>query len=189
MRIVSGRFKNKLVNTLETKELRPTLSKIRESIFDVLQDKVINSSWLDLFAGSGLVGIEAASRFAKEIVFVEKNPKHFKLLKQNLSNFNFEYKIYLNDALRALKYFNEEQFDIIFLDPPYETGCIEKVLPVIAERNILKTGGYIIVECTKNENFTQITDNIDFENIKEKIYGGTKLIYLKKKITSCDCIK
>jgi 16S rRNA (guanine966-N2)-methyltransferase len=118
MRIVSGRFKNKLVNTLETKELRPTLSKIRESIFDVLQDKVINSSWLDLFAGSGLVGIEAASRFAKEIVFVEKNPKHFKLLKQNLSNFNFEYKIYLNDSLRALKYFNEEQFDIIFLDPP-----------------------------------------------------------------------
>ena len=89
----------------------------------------------------------------------------FKLLKQNLSNFNFEYKIYLNDALRALKYFNEKQFDVIFLDPPYETGCIEKVLPIIAERNILKTDGYIIVECTKNEDFTQIIANGDYRSV------------------------
>ena len=178
MRIVSGKFKNKLVNTLETKELRPTLSKIRESIFDVLQEKVVDSVWLDLFAGSGLVGIEAASRLAKEIIFVEKNPKHFKLLKQNLSTFNFEYKIYLNDATRALKYFEEEQFDIIFLDPPYETGCIEKVLPIITEKNILKNDGFIIIECTKNENFDDLIKHIGFEKIKEKIYGGTKLLYL-----------
>ena len=178
MRIVSGKFKNKIVNTLETKELRPTLSKIRESIFDVLQEKVVDSVWLDLFAGSGLVGIEAASRSAKEIIFVEKNPKHFKLLKQNLSSFNFEYKVYLNDALRALKYFDEEQFDVIFLDPPYEMGCIQKVLPIIAEKNILKNNGFIIIECTKNENFDDLIKNIGFEKIKEKIYGGTKLLYL-----------
>ena len=67
MRIVSGKFKNKIVNTLETKELRPTLSKIRESIFDVLQEKVVDSVWLDLFAGSGLVGIEAASKLATKL--------------------------------------------------------------------------------------------------------------------------
>ena len=180
MRIVSGKFKNKLVNTLETKELRPTLSKIRESIFDVLQEKVVESVWLDLFAGSGLVGIEAASRLAKEVVFVEKNPKHFKLLKQNLSSFDFEYKVYLNDAMRALKYFNEEQFDVIFLDPPYETGCIEKVLPLIAEKNILKTDGFVIIECTKDEKFDDLISNTGFEKIKEKIYGGTKLLYLQK---------
>ena len=181
MRIVSGKFKNKLVNTLETKELRPTLSKIRESIFDVLQEKVVESVLLDLFAGSGLVGIEAASRLAKEVIFVEKNPKHFKLLKQNLSSFDFEYKVYLNDAMRALKYFNEEQFDVIFLDPPYETGCIEKVLPPIAEKNILKADGLIIIECTKDENFDNLINNIGFEKTKEKTYGGTKLLYLQKK--------
>ena len=178
MRIVSGKFKNKIVNTLETKELRPTLSKIRESIFDVLQDKTVNSVWLDLFAGSGLVGIEAASRLAKEIIFVEKNPKHFKLLKQNLLSFNFEYKVYLNDAFRALRYFSKNQFDIIFLDPPYETGCIEKILPLIKQQNILKEDGIIIVECTKNEDFDEIINTNSFDKIKEKIYGNTKLLYL-----------
>ena len=86
MRITAGKFKNKQVKTVDSDLIRPTLSKIRESLFNVLQNEITDASFLDVFAGSGIVGIEAASRGAKEVIFIEKNPKHYKLLKENLSN-------------------------------------------------------------------------------------------------------
>ena len=89
MRITAGKFKNKQVKTIDSDLIRPTLSKIRESLFNVIQNDIVDAVFLDLFAGSGIMGLEAASRGAKEIIFVEKNPRHFNLLKDNCKKLSF----------------------------------------------------------------------------------------------------
>ena len=180
MRITAGRFKNKQVKTIESALIRPTLSKIRESIFNVLQNEIEEASFLDLFAGSGIVGIEAASRGAKEVVFIEKNPKHYKLLKENLSGLSFENKTFLGDTTNILEKFEENRFDIIFSDPPYKTDLNNKILEIISRKNILKKGGILILECNKEENFSKQIEITGFEIIKEKSYGDTKVIYLTR---------
>lgn len=179
MRITAGKFKNKQVKTIDSDLIRPTLSKIRESLFNVLQNEITDASFLDVFAGSGIVGIEAASRGAKEVIFIEKNPKHYKLLKENLSNINFANKTFLADSCNILEKFNEKYFDIIFSDPPYKTDLNNKILEIVSRKKLLKNGGWLILECNKDEDFTEKIKSCNFELIKEKCYGDTKVLYLK----------
>ena len=178
MRITAGRFKNKQIKTIDSDLIRPTLSKIRESIFNVLQNEVFNASFLDLFAGSGIVGIEAASRGAKEVIFIEKNPKHYKLLKENLNGLAFENKTFLADTTAIIEIFDKNRFDIIFSDPPYKTDLNKKILEIISKKQLLKENGYLILECNKEENFSEQIDTYGYKIIKEKTYGDTKVIYL-----------
>ena len=146
MRITAGRFKNKQVKTIESDLIRPTLSKIRESLFNVLQNNINNADFLDLFAGSGIVGIEAASRGAKEIIFIEKTPKHYKLLKENLNGLDFANKVFLGDATNIIEKFDENRFDIIFSDPPYKTDLNKKILEIIYRKKLLRKNGVLILE-------------------------------------------
>ena len=178
MRITAGKFKNKQVKTIESDLIRPTLSKIRESLFNVLQNEIIDASFLDLFAGSGIVGIEAASRGAKEVIFIEKNPKHYKLLKENLKGLVFENKTFLADTTAIIEKFDANRFDIIFSDPPYKTDLNKKIMKIISEKNLLKENGYLIIECNKEEVFEEEITKYAYKIIKEKIYGDTKVIYL-----------
>ena len=131
MRITAGKFKNKQIKTIDSDLIRPTLSKIRESLFNVLQNEIEDAIFLDLFAGSGIVGIEAVSRGASEVVFIEKNPKHYKLLKENLKNLDFKNKTFLADSTNMLERFNEGYFDVIFSDPPYNTDLNVKIIEII----------------------------------------------------------
>lgn len=181
MRITAGKFKNKQIKTIESDLIRPTLSKIRESLFNVLQNDIENAVFLDLFAGSGIMGIEAASRNAKEIIFIEKNPKHYKLLKTNLKTLNFENKTFLADSINLIEKFNENTFDIIYSDPPYKTDLNNKVLEILSRKKLLKNDGWLIIECNKDEDFSADIENYSFELIKEKIYGDTKVLYLNQK--------
>ncbi len=179
MRITAGRFKNKSVRTIESDLIRPTLSKIRESLFNVLQTDIENASFLDLFAGSGIVGIEAASRGAKEVVFIEKNPVHYRLLKSNLKDFEFDFKTFQGDSTAILERFDEGKFDIIFSDPPYKTDLNNKILEIIARKKLLKEDGIIAIEANKSEDFSKAISENGFEQIKEKNYGDTKVLYIK----------
>ena len=181
MRITAGKFKNKQIKTIESDLIRPTLSKIRESLFNVLQNDIENAVFLDLFAGSGIMGIEAASRNAKEIIFIEKNPKHYKLLKTNLKTLNFENKTFLADSINLIEKFNKNTFDIIYSDPPYKTDLNNKVLEILSRKKLLKNDGWLILECSKEEDFSSDMENYSFELIKEKIYGDTKVLYLQQK--------
>ena len=180
MRITAGKFKNKQIKSIDSELIRPTLSKIRESLFNVLQNDIENSSFLDLFAGSGIMGIEAASRNAKNVIFIEKNPKHFKLLKNNLKDLDFEYKTFLSDSTLMIERFEENSFDIIYSDPPYKTDLNNKILQIISKKNLLKDNGWLILECSKDEDFTNDIEANSFEIIKEKLYGDTKVLYLKQ---------
>ena len=179
MRITAGKFKNKQVKTIESELIRPTLSKIRESLFNVLQNSIENAVFLELFAGSGIVGIEAASRGAKEVIFIEKNPKHYKLLKSNLADLKFEHKTFMADSTNIIEKFDANQFDIIFSDPPYKTDLNKKILEIISRKNLLAKDGILIIECHKEEEFSKEISEAGFEVIKEKTYGDTKVLYIK----------
>ena len=179
MRITAGKFKNKQVKTIESELIRPTLSKIRESLFNVLQNEIENAIFLDLFAGSGIVGIEAASRGAQKVVFIEKNPRHYKLLKSNLADLNFEHKTFMADTTSMLEKFDENKFDIIFSDPPYKTDLNPKILEIISRKKLLAPNGLLIIECHREEDLSKNIAGAGFELIKEKIYGDTKVLYIK----------
>jgi 16S rRNA (guanine966-N2)-methyltransferase len=153
MRISGGIAKGRKIKTKKafTKEkgyeLRPTSSKVRQAIFNILQSRIIDAHFLDLFAGTGAVGIEALSRGSERVVFVEENPIRVGLIKETLERFGFKDRghVLKEDAIRFLKT-SEETFDIIFADPPYRYEHFGLIFSIIAERNILKENGLLIVE-------------------------------------------
>ncbi len=175
--ITAGTWKGKKVKTLESYDVRPTSSKVRESIFNILQTKIQSAMVLDLFAGSGIVGFEALSRGAEKVIFVEKSHKVLQNLQQNISSFDCNCEVIFSDALIALDKIDNIQFDLIFIDPPYKSDLIIPVLEKIKNNNLLNTDGIILVEHPKGTNFDDILDR--FTIFKEKKYGDTYLTFLE----------
>lgn len=180
MRVTAGKYKNKQVKTVKSNDVRPTLSKIRESIFNIIQNKVENSSMLDLFAGSGIMGIEAVSRGVNSVTYIEKNPRTARILKENLREFDFEYKVFIADALKAVDKLAGKKFDIIFVDPPYAAGLLPEVLDKISKNDILSDDGVLIIECGSDYKVDEIIEKTSFIISKQKKYGDTAISIIKK---------
>lgn len=179
MIITGGTCKGRKINTVKSREVRPTSSKVRESIFNMIQSSITNSVMLDLFAGSGVMGLEALSRNAQKVIFVEKNPQVFRILKENLSKFDFDNEIILSDAIKALEKFKDIKFDIIFIDPPYAAGLIEPVLEKIKNNQLINNDSLIIIEHSPDVDVAHIANELYFEIIKEKRYGDTSVTILR----------
>lgn len=178
MRVIAGIHKSKALESLEGRTTRPTMDKVKEGIFNSLQE--ISGVGLDLFAGSGALGIEALSRGMDKMIFIDQNFKAFKVIKHNLKSLELEdqAEVYKNNAARALKILakREMQFDVIFLDPPYEKGLIDEVLEAIASFDLLKESGIIVCEFNHQEEI----DTGDFQVIKRYHYGLTDTMLLEK---------
>lgn len=178
MRVIAGKHKSKALESLEGRNTRPTMDKVKEGIFNSLHE--VSGIGLDLFAGSGGLGIEALSRGMDEMFFVDQNFKAVKIIKNNLKNLDLtkQSEVYKNNADRALKALakREIQFDIIFLDPPYQKGLIDEALAKIEEFNLLKKSGIIVCEFNHKENI----DTQSFEVIKRYHYGLTDTMLLEK---------
>lgn len=178
MRVIAGKHKSKALESLEGRNTRPTMDKVKEGIFNSLQE--VHGLGLDLFAGSGALGIEALSRGMEKVIFVDQNFKAVKVIQANLNQLDLrdQSEVYKNNADRALKALKkrEIQFDYIFLDPPYNKGLIDKALEQIAEFNLLKENGIIICEFSNHE---QININ-GFKVIKQYHYGLTDTLLLEK---------
>lgn len=150
MRIVSGELKNRKIKSREGRETRPTLERIKESIFSIIDNKIVDSRFLDLYAGTGNIAIEALSRGAKRAILIENDKEALRIIIDNLNSLGLDSRAraYKNDVFRAIEILERknEKFDIIFLDPPYKenlsTGTIEK----LSEHNLLQNGGIIISE-------------------------------------------
>lgn len=168
MIITAGKYKGRRIKTPKT-DVRPTSSKIRQSIFNIIHVDE-NTRFLDLFAGSGIMGLEALSRGAKKAVFVEKNPQ---TIKQNLSIAETGASLIVGDAVRVLE--KLESFNFIFLDPPYDSDLYEPALAKIKELNLIEDGGFIVVEHDCKHNI-----EADFEIYKTKKYGDTCLTIFHK---------
>ncbi len=148
MRIISGIAKGHKLNSFKGSDIRPTSDRARESLFNILGQKLNGSSFLDLFAGSGAVGIEALSRNAENVIFIENSAASIVLIKKNLEKCGFlkrQIKIIKKDVLLYLKSCRR-QFDIIFIDPPYQTDLAEKSLHCLSKKNLLKPDGIIVLE-------------------------------------------
>lgn len=175
MRIISGKYKSKKIETLKSNDTRPTTDKVRENIFNILG--TIDGSVLDLFAGSGALGIEALSRGASEALFIDGAKDAVKVLYANTEEMDEDIQIFRNDYLRALKALKkrERQFDYIFVDPPYNKGLIDKVLVAILSCDVLKNDGTVIVESSKDEDY-----NVGpLVSVKDVDYGTVRVNILR----------
>lgn len=182
MRVIAGSAKRLQLKTLDGFDTRPTTDRIKETLFNMLTPYICDSVFLDLFAGSGGIGIEALSRGAKEAVFVEKNPKAMACVKDNLSYTKLAHKAttLTTDVLTALDKLNgEKQFDYIFMDPPYNQELEKRVLEYVADSELLSEDGVVIVEASKDTDFNYI-EGLGFSLIKEKIYKTNKHVFLEK---------
>jgi len=150
MRIISGQFRGRKLKTLEGMNTRPTADRVKESLFNILNSKVYDSKVLDLFAGSGALGLEALSRGAESCVFVDSSKEAINIIKENIKLCKIEEKskVINKDYLEVLKSTNEK-FDIIFVDPPYSKGIEIRVLENV--KNILSDKGIVIIETDQTD--------------------------------------
>ncbi len=170
-------FKKVFLARCEEDELRPTASKVREALFDIVRRRLPGAVFLDLYAGTGGVGLEALSRGASRVVFVESARSRVKMIERLLSQFNFsERSAVLN--LKAYDFIRREakggnRYDIVFLDPPYHSGELMEILPLIAGSNILEDGGIVVAEHFFK---TRLPDTINRLELKKSYkYGDTVL--------------
>ncbi len=189
MRVSSGTFKGRAIGKKklfgkqkEEAELRPTPAKVREALFDILRGELEGSSFLDLYAGSGTIGIEAASRGAGRVVFVEMLRSRARAIQEDLEKIGFSDRgeIYCEQAETFLKRISEsgEQYDIIFADPPYDSGEIEKILPLIEEYGILDAQGVIVCEHSKKKKVPEKMGTL--ARRRQYRYGDTMLALYRK---------
>ncbi len=180
MRVIAGTAKRTQLKTIEGMDTRPTTDRIKETLFNMLSPALYDVSFLDLFAGSGGIGIEALSRGASEAVFVEMNPKAMNCIKENLKKTHLEDKAVTiqMDVLSAIKRLEGKyKFDYIFMDPPYNHEWERKVLETLSDGKIISEDGVIIVEASLETNMDYV-EELGFEVIKEKIYKTNKHIFL-----------
>lgn len=182
MRIISGSLKGRTIKNKQIEGTRPTMDRVKESLFAMIYSYLEDSIFLDLFAGSGSIGIEAISNHAKKCYFVDKNKACIKDIESTVKKFDILDKcILLNlDYKKALQFFCEKQiqFNIIFLDPPYKNEIYEEVIAFILEKKLLKENGLFICELTNN----QLKEKYNsLEQIKNKKYGDKYIVIYKKK--------
>ncbi len=179
MRVISGKYKGIFLDGFDIVGTRPTMDRVKESMFATVQTKLKNSICLDLFAGSGSLGIEALSNGAKYCYFVDNSNEIYRILKKNLAKLNIDnYKVILKNYKQALKEFKDSniKFDIIILDPPYKLNLINDIIGYIYDNNLLNKNGIIMCEYED-----EILKNNFFSLFKYKKYGAKNVsIYINK---------
>ena len=176
MRVISGKYKNKKLVGFDIDGTRPTMDRVKESLFAMIQNNIKDSIVLDLFAGSGSLGIEALSLGAHSAYFVDNNIKLIEILKKNTNDLNCDVHIIKSDYNDALKLFKDIKFDIVFLDPPYKLNLINECLNKIYKQNLLNKNGIIICEYENEE-----VNSDFFKLIKYKKYGNKSIKIYKNK--------
>ena len=179
MRVISGSARGKKLLCATGDDIRPTLDRVKESIFNMIAFNISDATVLDLFCGSGALGIEALSRGAKHAHFIDNNKASLNITKKNLdaTRLNDNATVILSDALDFVKT-TTLKFDIIFLDPPYASDIYGKILKEITKRNLLTPSGLIVVEADKV--LTPPFDYSPFELFREKNYGRVKILIMKE---------
>lgn len=183
MRIIAGTARSLPLKTVEGMETRPTTDKTKETLFNVLQMDVPGAYFLDLFAGSGQIGLEALSRGAAYAVFIENNRKAAKCIEENIAFTKFDKQSMLltMDVISGLHSLESKYtFDLIFMDPPYRHGMEEEVLRFLSHSSILKPDSRIVVEASLDINFDYL-DELGFEIDKFKKYKTNMHVFIRKK--------
>lgn len=181
MRVISGKVRGLKLNSPKNEDVRPTTDRVKESLFNIINQYVIDSKVLDLFAGTGSLGIECLSRGAKECVFVDLSKESINIVKSNIKKARVENEsIVINadfkEAINKLKGQNS-RFDIIFMDPPYYKDLFIESLEKIDEADLLDEDGIIVIEHDSKDEFPENISRL--EKTKSKKYGNTTLTFYK----------
>jgi len=179
MKVIGGDKRGKKIYAPKSRQIRITADRVKESLFDILPP-MDGISFLDLYAGTGNVGIEALSRGAKKVVFVEKVPLHLQTIKKNVDICGFKsgYRIIKNDAEKGIKLLAKEdaKFDIIFADPPYERGFVNKTVSFVGASGLIKKSGILAVEHSVRE---EAIGNDIFTLTDQRRYGDTIISFFE----------
>jgi 16S rRNA (guanine966-N2)-methyltransferase len=184
LRIIAGLAKGRALHTPKGQATRPTADRVKEAIFSTLADRINKARVLDAFAGSGALGLEALSRGAKEAVFTEKDRSAFAALHKNIQMLDLPgAKAYFADCLRLISTWKEEkrQFDLVFLDPPYGKGLVDKALAMIQSADLLAPEAIVIIETAAKDSEVFLPQGLNL--LKTARYGDTSISYYIK-----DCI-
>lgn len=181
MRVIAGTARSLNLKTIEGLETRPTTDRIKETLFNMLTGYISGCKFLDLFAGSGGIGIEALSRGAESCTFVEINPKAVVCIKDNLKHTRLMEKaeVQKSDAISFVQGQKDISYDVIFMDPPYGKGFEKNVLAILSGKSF-DTDTLIVVEAAFDEDFSYVSD-LGYEVIKEKKYKTNKHIFIMKR--------
>ncbi len=179
MRVISGTAKGIQLKTAEGLDTRPTTDRVKESLFNIIAPEVYKAVVLDLFSGSGSLGIEALSRGAEFADFVEKSPVPVSCIKDNLTKTRLSEKATVN-ASDVFLYLEKcrKQYDLIFMDPPYHSDTISKSIELICKNNLLRDSGIIVCECDHDEAVLQSFSDIKLYDKRK--YGRVLLNFFKK---------
>ena len=183
MRVIAGKARRLLLKTIDGLDTRPTTDRIKETLFNILQTQVPGSRFLDLFAGSGGIGIEALSRGARAAVFVEQNQKAADCIRENLRNTRLEEDaaVMVCDAVTALRRMEgkQEPFDLVFMDPPYNQGLELTVLEYLRHSALIGPDTQIIVEASLETETAEMED-LGYTVDRVKTYKTNQHIFLTK---------
>jgi len=177
MRVITGKVKGAKLSTIEGLETRPTLDRIKETMFNLITNDFEGAECLDVFSGSGALGIEALSRGAKHCIFVDSNPECIDVIDKNLCKLRLnEFADVINsDVLKVIESYKDiKKFDMVYMDPPYDKGYVNAVISKIVECNILKKSGIIIVEASPHEKI----ENELVKILKERNYKKMSIYIL-----------
>ena len=178
MRIVGGRCKGRVLSSFKGTSIRPTSDKVREAVFNILPRDFPFKMALDLFAGTGALGIEALSRGADEAVFFDSDPKAVELVRKNLASCGLldAASVFRRDALSAVRFLSGKgsRFDLIFIDPPYASALAEETLIAIDASGLLDEGGVIVAETSKRNPIEAVPPGLKL--LDRRRYGDT-LVY------------
>ena len=171
MRVITGTARGRRLRTPENYDIRPTTDNVKESLFNIIQFDVEGRKVLDLFAGTGQLGIECLSRGADSVVFVDESREAVNIVKDNLKTCGLSASVLQMDALSYLR--GCGKFDLIFVDPPYDSNLYEDVLKIINSVDILSDGGIIICEARRERQLPEMTE--PYRKLREYHYGKVKL--------------
>ena len=185
MRIISLKARGTKLYTLDGTATRPTLDRVKESLFNIIQNDIEDSTVLDLFSGSGAIGLEFLSRGAKRAVLCDSSKDAIKIIKQNVQKTHFEEKVevYNMEFTKLVERLQNQKFDIIYIDPPYATDFIKISLEKIIEYELVNENTKIIVETDDETRILNQIEKMDVEITDKRKYGRATIIFLKYRKT------
>ena len=185
MRVISGKARGTKLNSIDSLDTRPTLDRVKESLFNIINNRIADSVVLDLFAGSGAIGIEFLSRGSNKAYFCEKFKHAASIIKSNLEKTRFidKSKIYVEDYQKCLNDLKKQniKFDIVYIDPPYKDDIAIKALENIISLDLLQKNGIIIIETDEKERELKELEDLEVEVYDLRKYGRVCLIFLNRK--------
>lgn len=182
MRVISGKARGKKLISLEGINTRPTLDRVKESLFNIIQRDIPNCIFLDLFSGSGAIGLEAVSRGAKKAILCDKSKDAINIIKKNIEKTHLKEQVELYQ-LPFEKLLNDkinEKIDIVYIDPPYKTDFVYNAIKIILDKNLIDEDSIVIIETDEEERIVQQIERLNIEITNQRKYGRAHLIFVRK---------